>query len=117
MKNIEQSRAITAWKAANADENKGNSDFETAVNKTLTYIKTNGLINTLAFMYDKGKKWETLAGVICSQLKERELIPSRFTTSKDLLEFLIHPDSTPRELMQITSETLALFNWLRRFVK
>ncbi len=112
MKNVEQQRAKLAWKAAQNNK----PEFKTAVDKIPTYIKTNGLLNTLAFMYDKGKEWETLAGVICTQLTTEGFV-EKCSGSKDLIDYLLKEERTSRDILQITAETLALFNWLRRFAK
>lgn len=132
MKSISQARAKFAWDCA---DNKS-EDYNNLVGKIPTYIKTNGLLNTLAFLYSDRKNKQgvlTKKGEVLKNIREW-LTDSNYgiidstsaNTDKKFLEYLTNSQKTPipvsnqvnaRDLMQYTTEVLALFNWLRRFVK
>jgi CRISPR type III-B/RAMP module-associated protein Cmr5 len=132
MKSIAQARAKFAWECANVNKN---GDYESLVGKIPTYIKTNGLLNTLAFLYSgskdkndnvtaKGKvlknirEWLTHSeyGLISQSINNDELLMKHLTNSYNPPK----PENeqvTAKDLIQCTTEVLALFNWLRRFAK
>jgi len=119
MKNISQTRAKFAWDCANKTEN-DNKEYGSIVGKIPSYIKTNGLLNTLAFLYSKKGKNEEVLKNIREWLTHREfgILPgTSIGTNKSLLEYLTAQDDSARTLIACTSEVLALFNWLRRFAK
>jgi CRISPR type III-B/RAMP module-associated protein Cmr5 len=117
IKSIEQARAKFAWECAKVR----NKDYGRQVNKAPAYIKTNGLLNTMAFFYSKpgeGKgealtdfrKW--LSHSDCG------LLPASEDTNDKMLDFLLlKQESDARFLIHCTAEVLALLNWLRRFAK
>lgn len=117
IKSIEQARAKFAWECAKVR----NKDYGRQVNKAPAYIKTNGLLNTMAFFYSKpsdGKgdvledirKW--LSHSDCGLLSDAE------NTNEKMLDFLLlKQESDARFLIHCTSEVLALLNWSRRFAK
>jgi len=118
---IEQARAKHAWDCA--DKNKKNSDYKAVIDKVPTYIKTNGLMNTLAFMYSKEKKH----GLVFQQIID--WLTSKYGSLSDkksdfegkdaqekFLAYLIN-ETSASEQISITTEILALFNWMRRFAK
>lgn len=128
MKSIAQARAKFAWECAI----KQDKEYGSLVNKIPAYIKTNGLLNTLAFLYSKSKsdnREEKLLKQICNWLTGQNLpsgvtaFPiiesSKLTTGKNdqekVLNYLMTTDA--KDLIQCTTEVLALFNWLRRFAK
>ncbi len=139
MKSIAQARAKFAWECAskyNASDTdteeqkkrkkKEKDDYSAVVDKVPTYIKTNGLLNTLAFLYSKksgsGKQGEVLNNIhtwLTNKNKnEYHLLNETLNTDLKLLEHLTDPTKvTARDLIQCTTEVLALFNWLRRFAK
>ena len=116
LRSIEQARASAAWGFA---EDNRSDKFETIVTKIPTYIKTNGLLNTLAFLYSK-KEYEPALTCIRLWLINPEFgqIREQLNTNAALMNYLvrIQPDNA-RLLIQYTSEIMALFIWLRRFVK
>ncbi|GCD78001.1 hypothetical protein JCM31826_14830 [Thermaurantimonas aggregans] len=79
MKSIAQARAKFAWECASkynsletdSEEDKkrkkkAKDEYSAIVDKVPTYIKTNGLLNTLAFLYSKkgsGKNGEVLKNI------------------------------------------------------
>ena len=114
IKSIEQARAKFAWTCALGK----NKEYGSVVNKVPVYIKTNGLLNTLAFFYSK--KNEEILNNIREWLTHAEfgLISStQVDTNIKLLDYLMSQQEDARFLIQCTSEVLALFNWLRRFAK
>jgi CRISPR-associated protein Cmr5 len=137
MKSIAQARAKFAWECAdkfnpkdsdNDDakkrKKKEKDEYSSVVEKVPTYIKTNGLLNTLAFLYSKksgsGKQGEVLSNIHIwltkKQKNEYHLLPESLDTDYKLLEYLTDPTKvTAKDLIQCTTEVLALFNWLRRF--
>lgn len=110
LRSIEQERAEFAWKAASA--NKGDK-FSTIVSKTPAYIKTNGLLNTLAFLYSDAN-YKPLLSVIKDWLFQCKLV-GNFTTDKDFMDFMVKKTEA-RFMIHCTNEVLEFFNWLRRFV-
>ena len=52
IKSIAQARAKFAWECANGKD----KEYGSLVSKIPTYIKTNGLLNTLAFLFSKSKR-------------------------------------------------------------
>lgn len=120
LKSIDQARAAFAWGKATKQDNKDNKEYYSIVNKVPALIKTNGLLNTIAFLYkDKSKNHEILEHIkdwLCDE--NYGLIPNEVAKSKlEFMNFLLKKDSDldARFLIQCTSEVLALFNWLRRF--
>lgn len=121
MKSIAQARAKFAWECANGKD----KEYGSIVNKVPTYIKTNGLLNTVAFLYSKkasGKNGEVISNIHIwltnKQENEYHLLPDTLNTEAKLLEYLTDPAKvTAKDLIQCTTEVLALFNWLRRFAK
>jgi CRISPR-associated protein Cmr5 len=130
MKSIAQARAKFAWECAK--ERTKDKEYSSLVEKIPTYIKTNGLLNTLAFLYSKSKKGnreEKLLEQICNWLTGQNLqngvaaFPmiesSNLTTGNNLQEKVLNylMTSNAKDLIRCTTEVLALFNWLRRFAK
>ena len=116
LRSIEQARAAAAWRFA---EDNRSDKFETIVTKIPTYIKTNGLLNTLAFLYSKN---EYRPALDCIRLWLTDhtygQIQERLDTNRALMNHLVKVQPTEaRLLIQYTAEVMALFNWLRRFVK
>lgn len=125
IKSIEQARARFAWTCASRQ-------FESIVGKIPTYIKTNGLLNTMAFLYSKESEGRREAlEDICNWLIgnvpngqdaypiiDRGKLSGRGNIGEQVLDYLLDRQETDaRLLIQCTAEVLALFNWLRRFAK
>jgi len=114
--NIEQKRAEAAYEFAIRANKQGNN-YDSNAKKLPMYILTNGLVNTLAFTYSK-KDWKQLYEDITIWFKDKDpqdLIKDKFVNNKPLIEVVLSLNDV--ELRQVTNETLALFSWLRRFVK
>ncbi len=108
--NIGQKRAKAAWGFAQGK----NGTYASYVKKFPMYIKTNGLINAVAFAYSKENEWKILYNNIEEYFKQHTQILT-FTDKDPLIQVLINADENA--LRMATAETLALFTWLKRFVK
>lgn len=142
LQSIAQARAKYAWECAEKSKQDKSKEKEYAslARKIPMYIKTNGLLNTVAFLYSKNERekqvlndimnWLTHEkyGIInkkdienISEVKEvKEKAEKDYkhkpTYEEKFIEYLIkHED--PRSIILYTTEILALFTWLRRFVK
>ncbi|GAB4343880.1 MAG: hypothetical protein OHK0038_24000 [Flammeovirgaceae bacterium] len=131
MKSIAQARAKFAWECANGKD----KEYGSLVSKIPAYIKTNGLLNTLAFLYSKRKNKEgriTREGEVFQNIRqwlthsEYGLLSLNPNSDEELMKYLTNsykppkPENeqvTAKDLIQCTTEVLALFNWLRRFAK
>ena len=114
--NIEQERAKAAYKYAERPNKKGGSNYDGNVKKVPMYILTNGFANFVAFAKSK-KEWEQVYLDIEDWLKiEKQGLISAKIANESLIEVVINK-LDDRELRLVTKEVLALFNWLRRFVK
>jgi CRISPR type III-B/RAMP module-associated protein Cmr5 len=115
LRSIEQARAAFAWDCAN--RNRNNDRFTTIVAKIPAYIKTNGLLNTLAFLNSKND-YRPALDCIREWLVDANSVQLILANNNNeaLLDHLVHVQPTDaRLLIQYTAEVLALFNWLRRF--
>ena len=123
LKGIEQGRATYAYNAVNeinkSDSKKIKESYKSAAKKLPVLIKTNGLGQTLAFVKSKRAKrgkpqngYDKLYQQVGDWL--RTDTANKLVPQGELVEKVIDlPSSTYR---QVTIETLALFNWMRRFV-
>jgi CRISPR type III-B/RAMP module-associated protein Cmr5 len=117
--NINQARAKAAWKYAEASNNKGN--YGSYAKKFPMYVMNTGLLNAVAFAKSKGE-WKQIYDDIQDwfSIEPQELIKEKLALNapkgdKALIETLL--ELNDNELRQVKSEILALFTWLRRFVK
>ena len=130
IKKLENGRAEFAYKCV-VEAKKPGEDYKYKPSKYRGYVKklpvliqTNGLGNAMAFIISKGKAnnskqkknaynlmYKQIAQWLRSEDSGCELLPE----NKDLLEFVISKPSTIYR--QITSEILALLNWLRRLAE
>lgn len=128
LKGIEQGRATYAFNAVkdiNDNEKKRvKENYKSGAKKFPVLIKTNGLGQTLAFIKSKGgkidprtkKKIENGYDKLYKQIGDwlhtdtaNQLVP-RGELVKEVIELESHV------YRQVTVETLALLNWMRRFV-
>ena len=118
--NIEQERAKFAFSKANKYKS---DDFSSYVKKFPMYIKVNGFTNTMAFVYSKlsNKAWSDIYRLIWEWLRQEpqgiisnELRDFSENNKEHLIEIIVNLPT--EKLRLITSEILALFNWLKRFV-
>ena len=114
LKGIEQGRAKYAFDAVNGISKNGSDDlkkkYKTVAKKLPVLIKTNGLGQTLAFM--KKKDYDKLYDQIGNWLQTED--DKRLVPQGELVEQVIQLQSPAYR--QVTVETLALLNWIRRFV-
>lgn len=120
-KGIEDGRAAFAYKKAEEgrDKEKGAkpSEYKAYCDKIPMMIKTNGLGNTLAFIKsNKNKTYKLIYQQISEWFRDndRKHIMD-FKNKPDLVYEVIKLDS--KKYRMATVETLALFNWLRRFAR
>lgn len=126
IKSIAQERAKYAWECAKNNQN--DKEYASLVRKIPTYVKANGLLNTIAFLYSKGNREEKVLNDIKGWLthstwgliNKNELTKiQKNEKEKDENELFIYylVNSSAHDIMQYTSEVINLFTWLRRFVK
>lgn len=123
-KTIEQGRAKYAFEKVKEISNnsehgskKLKENYKSTTKKLPVLIKTNGLGQTLAFLKSKGGKktsnaHDKLYEHIGSWLQNEDT--KRLVKEGELVEQVINLES--HDYRQVTVETLALFNWIRRFV-
>ena len=122
--NIGQIRAKAAWEFAEAKKTNGKIDekYKTCVNKFPMYVKTNGLVNAIAFAQSKSD-WKPLYEDLQIYFRANDpakkdplnLLQDKFNEDNSLMEVLVNIDDNDI-LARITMETFALFTWLKRFV-
>ena len=118
MNKLENGRADFAYKCAesgNKLDKKARKEYKSYVKKIPMLIKTNGLGAAFAFIFSKKDK--AAYGLIYSQVSDwfkKDENPFKFEF-KDFIEELCKIES--QRYRAITTETLALFSWLRRFAE
>ena len=116
IRGIEQGRAQFAYDRVNEIAQNSNGDlkkkYKSGAKKLPVLIKTNGLGQALAFINRRDAGNEKLYDTIGEWLTCKQLI--ELGQNIDLVEVVISKPSD--EYRRITSETLALLNWVRRFV-
>jgi len=113
IKKLENGRAEFAYKCVVAV--KTCSDYKSYVKKVPVLIQTNGLGNTLAYMVSKGKAYDLIYQHLTSWLSKEECSCKALPDHTDLLEFVVSQPSMVYR--QVTTECLALLNWLRRLAE
>lgn len=112
MKNLDQIRAANAIDAVIG---KGVNNGE-IVKKVPAYIMNNGLLATAAFASESKGGYEDVFKAVIRHLKDPrvEKLPEKMEESSDaLIRYLVKKDSSV--LRDITMETMAYLNYLRRF--
>ena len=93
--------------------------YKSYVKKLAPLIQTNGFGNTIAFVHSKSKfdkngnpnnAYAKIYKQLSEWLKKKELIGK----NDDLMKSIVSVDS--KKYRQLTTESLALINWWRRFV-
>lgn len=124
LKGIEQGRATYAYQAVNEIKEQYKKKYKTAVKKAPVLVKTNGLGQTLAFIKSKGGKYDD---------KKKEIIKNGYDIFYEQIGEWLRSDAANQSVpdgelvkevvklnshdyRQVTIETLALLNWMRRFV-
>jgi CRISPR-associated protein Cmr5 len=116
IRGIEQGRAAFAYDCVkqitqNTDEDL-KKKYKSGAKKLPVLIKTNGLGQALAFINRRDAGNEKLYDTIGKWLSLKQLI--ELGENVDLVDVVISKSSN--EYRRITTETLALLNWVRRFV-
>ena len=116
LKGIEQGRAKYAFEAVNGisqtKEKKLKESYKSAAKKLPVLIKTNGLGQTLAFIKERNQGYDKLYDQIGNWLQTEDA--KKLVPQGELVERVIRLQSPVYR--QVTVETLALLNWIRRFV-
>ena len=116
IRTIEQGRAKFAYDSVNEVVQNANADkkkkYKSGAKKLPVLIKTNGLDQALAFINNRDDGNVELYNTIRDWLSQKQLIELDINT--DLVAIVI--DKPSNEYRRITTETLALLNWVRRFV-
>jgi len=120
MKTLEQERSNYAFKCVSKIKGEPfEKDASSLISKIGTLILTNGLGNTLAFLFSKGKDHHLEVIVIISNWLFRQEEPGfKRDNVKVRIEEIMKKlvlDATVEQYMYYTEETLRLVNWLRRF--
>lgn len=112
---IEINRAEHSFAALNKFEgNKNDKDeMRSYIKKMPMLIKTNGLGQTLAFYFSKGKKDQhnKILDILADYFSKNKLLTVR--DAKSLMGEVVKINANEYRL--ITNETIAYLNWLRRF--
>jgi CRISPR-associated protein Cmr5 len=128
MKTLEQERSNYAFECISKIKGKPfEKDASSLISKLGTLILTNGLGNTLAFLFAKGKDHhlEVIAiisnwlfrqegknfNITIEDLKNKNIKDEKI---KEIMEELVL-NASVEQYMYYTEETLRLVNWLRRF--
>ena len=116
IRGIEQGRAKFAYDCANEIAQSSDEDlkkkYKSGAKKLPVLIKTNGLGQTLAFINKRDDGNTKLYDMIGEWLACKQLI--ELDEDSELVDVVISKSSN--EYRRITTETLALLNWVRRFV-
>ena len=113
IRSVEQGRAKFAYDqvkevAVDANPEDLKKKYKSGAKKLPVLIKTNGLAQALAYIQNRDN-YPRLYNQIASWLRTKGLIEGG-----DLVEQVVDMESN--EYRTITTETLALLNWVRRFV-
>jgi CRISPR-associated protein, Cmr5 family len=123
MKTLEQERSNYAFECVSKIKGKPfEKDASSLISKLGTLILTNGLGNTLAFLFAKGKDHHLeVIAIISNWLFEQECQKEprfkRDNVKGEIEEIMgkLVLNASVEEYMYYTEETLRLVNWLRRF--
>lgn len=124
-KSIEKQRMRFAYEFVknNISGESNAKKFEAYVQKVPAFIMTNGLGNTLAYLStQRDDQWQHVQNAVCKWLSTvnnplKNRIEGTETGIDEVLKCLKEENFTDREYRTVTIETLAMFNWLRRFAK
>lgn len=121
LKGIEQGRASYAFKVVQEVSDSLKKEYKSAAKKLPVQIKMNGLGQSLAFLKSKGEKDEEKPknaydklykdiGIWLQTEDAKRLVEEDEELVKEVIQLESHA------YRQVTVETLALLNWMRRFV-
>lgn len=121
---IEVKRPLFAFscidEVVKTNSNENGDNYKSYVQKLPSYIQTNGLGQTLGFMYSKSESSSTkMYGVLLDQIRDymlfRELIPDMEYSRENFVRAVVCFDSF--EYYQAVEEVLLLIKWLRRLAE
>ena len=119
IRDIEKERAKFAYEKVEEvinDNSVKDSEYKSYCKKIPSYIQTNGLSATFAFIFSKNNAAYTLIyKQVDEWLKKRYSSDSDIKGDNELMEKLIKFDSN--KYKKVTIEVIALFTWLRRFAE
>ena len=113
LKGLEQGRAEFAYKCV--EKVISDKKYKGHIKKIPTYIKTNGLGATLAFIFGKDDAYKKIYSHIEEWLRKDEKKLIDLSDGKELVKEIIQKDSP--EYRAVTIEVLAFTNWLKRFAE
>ncbi len=114
MKNLEQIRAASVLRAKESGANFAGQEGGASVSKKIPVLIINhGLLQTLAFAQEKRGGYANLLDHLAKHLTEVGVVLAASTTS-DLIRIL--SDGNSMLLRRATAESLAWFNYARRFI-
>lgn len=105
---LEQKRAQDAWTKARSGIERHGKDYVNDAKGLPALIMNSGLMQTLAFLHQKGGRHEVLAQHL------REWLHQQCGTPRDFEGFMQHlMQADPRRFQMITAEAFAWLKWLR----
>lgn len=113
MKNLEQIRAKHALDCSKMNLDFAGEEGGDVVRKIPALIINHGLLQTLAFAETKDG-YRNICDQLAKHLADLQITPNCNST-RSLIEHLVAQDSTT--LKYATQESLAWFNYARRFIK
>lgn len=106
---LEQKRAQDAWTQAKEGIEKHGQDYVNDAKGLPALIMNSGLMQTMAFLHQKGGRHEVLAQHL------RNWLQKQCGTPKDFEGFMQHlMQADPRHFQMITTEAFAWLKWLRQ---
>lgn len=117
---LEKGRAEFAYKCAKYGVEQYAKDYPSYVKRVPQMILSNGLGQTLSFIFSKGKNKKNAYDLIYCQIQDYMKSPNQTRIQmpqekSDLLEWVISCNSN--DYRYITEEVLAFFSWLKRFAE
>ncbi|GAB4483272.1 MAG: hypothetical protein OHK0018_14900 [Erythrobacter tepidarius] len=106
---LEQKRAQDAWTKAREGIAKHKSDYVNDAKGLPALIMNSGLMQTMAFLHQKGGRHEALAQHLRDWLHQQCGTPSDF---EGFMQHLMQVDA--RRFQMITTEAFAWLKWLRQ---
>lgn len=121
---MNQTRAKKAWEYANSTEIKNKKEYRSYVRKFPMLVLNSGLVNAVAFAYEKGKvgdntnkTWAVIYKQLSVWLSEDCGKPLLYVNNNELMKSLLDLNNTDAsKIRALTNETIVLFTWLKRFV-
>jgi CRISPR-associated protein Cmr5 len=107
---LEQKRAANAWKCAEEGVGRYDKDYVNDAKGLPALIMNSGLMQTMAYLHDKGDRHETIAQHL------RNWLAVQCNTPKPFEAFMEHlfTMEDPRRFQAITAEAFAWLKWLRQ---